>query len=283
MQLSAVAVCLAVAASMFTTAGNEASTCTENQQAHNLCWFDGGQLHFAGEQTTGGGASGAGQSASSGAPVVEVDPAIAAGWARYYDRISSDPALSALCAAMAESDRACVAPVAEPGDPPAAAPADPITIEDLASFEPIVGELVVEPDGWGVVGTPTNFYATAESHTMQGDLFGAPVTVRWTPTSYAFDYGDGTTETTEASGRAWQGTEEQWTETATSHTYADRDDATATLTVTFTAEVDAGGGWFAVPGSLPVQAPPVEVKVFEVDTVLTDGDCRAHPTAPGCG
>ncbi|WP_188715228.1 hypothetical protein [Agrococcus terreus] len=160
---------------------------------------------------------------------------------------------------------------------------DPITIEDLAAFRPIVGELVVEPDGWGVVGTPTNFYATAESHTMQGDLLGSAVTVRWTPTTYAFDYGDGTTQTTEGSGAAWSGTGEQWTETSTSHAYSSRDDVTASLTVTFTAEVDAGGGWFQVPGSLPVEAPAVPVKVFEVDTVLTAGDCAAAPTAPGCG
>lgn len=162
-------------------------------------------------------------------------------------------------------------------------PADPITIEDLAAFRPIVGELVVEPDGWGVVGTPTNFYATAESHTMQGDLLGSAVTVRWTPTTFAFDYGDGTTQTTEGSGAAWSGTGEQWTETSTSHAYSSRDDVTASLTVTFTAEVDAGGGWFQVPGSLPVEAPAVPVKVFEVDTVLTAGDCAAAPTAPGCG
>ncbi|MGC5076565.1 PKD domain-containing protein [Agrococcus sp. DT81.2] len=158
-----------------------------------------------------------------------------------------------------------------------------ITINDLAQFRPIVGELVVEPDGWGVVGTPTNFYATAEAHTMAGELFDMPIEVRWTPSSYVFDYGDGTTESTEASGTAWRGTEESWTETATSHVYAERSDVTASLTVVFTAEVDAGGGWFAVPGTLPVDAPSVGVKVFEVDTVLTNGDCMANPSAAGCG
>lgn len=159
----------------------------------------------------------------------------------------------------------------------------PITMSDLAQFRPLVGELVVEPDGWGVVGTPTNFYATAETHTMDGELFDAPIEVRWTPTSYAFDYGDGTVETSDASGTAWRGTEESWTETATSHVYAERSDVTASLTVVFTAEVDAGGGWFAVPGTLPVEAPSVGVKVFEVDTVLTNGDCMANPQAAGCG
>jgi len=170
-----------------------------------------------------------------------------------------------------------------PGQAVAAAGVAPINLADLAQFRPIVGELVVEPDGWGVVGTPTNFYATAETHTMDGELFDAPIEVRWTPTSYVFDYGDGTTETSDASGTAWSGTDESWTETETSHAYAERDDVTASLTVVFTAEVDAGGGWFSVPGTLPVEAPPVSVKIFEVETVLTNGDCMANPSAPGCG
>lgn len=159
----------------------------------------------------------------------------------------------------------------------------PITISDLARFTPLVGELMVEPDGWGVVGTPTNFYATAETHTMDGELFDAPIEVRWTPSAYRFDYGDGTVEETQASGSAWSGPAESWTETTTSHTYADREDVTASVTVIFTAEVDTGAGWFAVPGSLPVDAPSVSVKLFDVDTVLTNGDCMANPSAAGCG
>ncbi|MFA4841716.1 MAG: hypothetical protein WC580_08410 [Agrococcus sp.] len=188
-----------------------------------------------------------------------------------------------MAAAAPGLDRCAVLVATGPGAAPASAAAPAITLSDLAQFRPIVGELVVEPDGWGVVGTPTNFYATAQTHTMDGELFDMPIEVRWTPSSYVFDYGDGTTETSEASGTAWSGTEESWTETATSHVYAERSDVTASLTVVFTAEVDAGGGWFAVPGSLPVDAPSVGVKVFEVDTVLTNGDCMANPSAAGCG
>lgn len=191
-----------------------------------------------------------------------------------------ESALSPLCLAFAEMGRECIEVV--DNRPGAAEVGLPISLADLAQFRPVVGELVVEPDGWGVVGTPTNFYATAETHTMDGELFDAPIEVRWTPTSYVFDYGDGRTETSDASGTAWSGTDESWTETETSHTYAARDDVTASLTVVFTAEVDAGGGWFSVPGTLPVDAPPVSVKIFEVETVLTNGDCMANPSAPGC-
>ncbi len=187
------------------------------------------------------------------------------------------------CIDMGEDPAVCPPPPPPPGEPLPEAAADPITMSDLAAFRPLVGELVVEPDGWGVVGTPTNFYATAEAHTMDGELFDVPIRVRWTPSSYVFDYGDGSVEETEASGAAWRGPEESWTETATSHAYATTDDVRASVTVVFTAEVDAGGGWFAVPGTLPVEAPAVDVKVFEVDTVLTNGDCMANPSGAGCG
>ncbi|MGM1029327.1 MAG: hypothetical protein ACQEWM_05560 [Actinomycetota bacterium] len=191
------------------------------------------------------------------------------------------PPLIPLCDAFAQMGRDCIGVI--DNRPGAAEVGQPITISDLAQFRPVVGELIVEPEGWGVVGTPTNFYATAETHTMPGELFDTPIQVRWTPTSYVFDYGDGTVETSEASGAAWRGTEESWTETATSHAYSARDDVVASLSVVFTAEVDAGAGWFSVPGTLPVAAPAVAVKVFEVETVLTAGDCTANPTAAGCG
>jgi hypothetical protein len=44
----------------------------------------------------------------------------------------------------------------------------------------------------GIVGMPMNFVATAGVHEQAGTLFDLPVTVRFTPTSYRFIYGDGT-------------------------------------------------------------------------------------------
>lgn len=259
----------------------DAPTCTPWQVAQGRCALEAGsgELVVGGSivrpapppDEDGGGGSGAGAAPAPG---------------------GADPNLDAPCQEWTDVPGLCfrhfitLPPPSESEDAPPAPVADavrPITMADIERFTPIVGELVVEPEGWGVVGTPTNFYATAETHTMDGELFDSPIRVRWTPSSYIFDYGDGTVEETEASGSAWRGTEESWTETATSHTYSSTDDVTASVTVVFTAEVNAGAGWFAVPGTLPVEAPGVSVKVFEVDTVLTDGDCMANPTAPGCG
>lgn len=233
-------------------------------------WFDGDAL-YAGEQRL---IPGEGEKPGASGEFVDWS----ALWEAYLAALYAD----CMADAPAGLGRCDVVIVDRRADAPPLVP-DPITMSDLAAFRPLVGELIVEPDGWGVVGTPTNFYATAETHTMSGELFDVPIEVRWTPTSYVFHYGDGTLETSDASGTPWRGTEESWTETSTSHTYASREDVTASLTVVFTAEVDAGGGWFPVPGTLPVAAPSVPVKLFEVGTVLTDGDCMANPMAAGCG
>lgn len=202
-------------------------------------------------------------------------------WQAYIDALVQ-ACLDAASGPLEEARCNDMVVVRGPGAPPEAG-APVITMSDLARFTPIVGELVVEPDGWGVVGTPTNFYATATTHTMDGELFDTPIQVRWTPSSFVFDYGDGAVEETAASGAAWRGADESWTETATSHAYSSTDDVHASVTVVFTAEVDAGSGWFSVPGTLPVEAPAVSVKIFEVETVLTEGDCMANPSAAGCG
>lgn len=267
----------AIGAAFLTASGPPADPCTDLDLWSGHCFIDprsgevvvGGSLIHPGIGPAEPGAGGS----TIAAPNEEAERA----WRAYLQMLHDR------CVAMGENVDECPPPPPPPGEPLEAESFDPITMSDLAAFRPLVGELVVEPDGWGVVGTPTNFYATAETHTMSGELFDVPIEVRWTPTSYVFDYGDGTSETSTASGTAWHGPEEAWTETATSHTYASRDDVTASLTVAFTAEVDAGGGWFPVPGTLSVAAPSVAVKIFEVGTVLTNGDCMANPMAAGCG
>ena len=263
------------------SAGPGGGACDELDLANGECFID----PATGELVVGGslihpGIGPAEPGAGEGEAIIAApNPEAERAWRAYLQ------ALHDRCIDMGEDPAECPPPPPPPGEPldPVTQPVDPIMLSDLAAFRPLVGELVVEPDGWGVVGTPTNFYATAQTHTMTGQLFDVPIEVRWTPTSYVFDYGDGTSETSTASGSPWRGPEESWTETTTSHTYASRDDVTASLTVVFTAEVDAGGGWFPVPGTLPVAAPSVGVKIFEVGTVLTNGDCMANPTAAGCG
>lgn len=172
------------------------------------------------------------------------------------------------------------------GDLELCAPADSttetLTIADLASFTPAVGELVVQPENWGVLGIPTNFVATATEHVQQGTLLGQPIEVRWRPAAFTFDYGDGTVVTTTDAGAMWQSSDDDWTVTSTSHQYAERGEYTATVTITFEADIATGTGWATVPGTLDLAAPAEPVQVFEVQTVLTRGDCIDYPDDPGC-
>lgn len=198
-------------------------------------------------------------------------------------------------------DLACTAPVTAPGsaplpgaeqaeqepvdpDPAPAAP-DPTTatIDDVAQFAPSAPQVVGEPDGFGVVGMPTNFVVAATEHTVDGEIFDVPVTVRFTPVSFVFDYGDGTTRETRTPGRSWQELDvPQFSATDTSHSYSAPGEYSAGVTIRYVAEADAGGGWFAVPGTLAIDAPSTLIRVVDVDTALVQRTCDEDPSGPGC-
>lgn len=186
------------------------------------------------------------------------------------------------CVAMAEDQAQCMPPPGDPVEPADDDAISPITIDDLVGFTPAVGELIVQPENWGVLGIPTNFVATATDHVQQGTLLGQPIEVRWRPMAFTFDYGDGIVVTTTDAGAMWQSSDDDWTATATSHEYQERGEYTATVTITFEADIATGTGWATVPGTLDLAAPAEGVQVFEVQTVLTRGDCIEYPDDPGC-
>jgi hypothetical protein len=129
------------------------------------------------------------------------------------------------------------------------------TLSDVASFAPASAPFVDEPDGVGIVGMPMNFVATAGVHEQAGTLFDLPVTVRFTPTSYRFIYGDGTSRDSPTGGRTWAALgRAQFSATDTSHAYAARGTYTATATVRYAAQANFGNGWIDVPGLLDI--PP---------------------------
>jgi hypothetical protein len=168
-----------------------------------------------------------------------------------------------------------------PVEPPEGTSA--ITIADLATFSPAPVQPIAEPGNVGIAGMPANFVANATTHTQTGTLFGAPVTVRFTPAGYDFHYGDGSTSTLTTGGRTWAALgQPQFTATATSHVYRARGTYTADVTVRYTAEVDLGTGWFTVAGELTAPGPTQQIRVFEAHTALVAHTCTENPTAPGC-
>ncbi len=158
-----------------------------------------------------------------------------------------------------------------------------ITITDLARFAPAGTPLSGEPDNLGVAGLPTNFVASASVQTQNGDLFGFPIRVRFTPATYSFHYGDGATDSGSEGGTSWASLgQAQFTPTDTSHTYAERGTYDARVDVAYTAEIDLGGGWFSVAGQLSTTGPAQEIRIFEAHTALVANTCAERPSAPGC-
>lgn len=159
----------------------------------------------------------------------------------------------------------------------------PITIDDLAQFAPAPVTATAEPGNVGVAGMPTNFVAAVSAQTRTGTLLGRPVTVRFTPMSVTFEHGDGTSSTSPDGGRTWAALgQTSFTPTATSHTYSQRGTYTTRTTVHYTAEVDVGGGWFAVPGELAIDGASRQIRVYEATTALVARTCLERPAAVGC-
>ena len=172
----------------------------------------------------------------------------------------------------------------KPKQPAASGPRTP-TLRDLASFRPATPTLTVEPGGFGIVGRPTNVVASARTQTLTGRLFDLPVTVRFTPAAYRFDYGDGTTRTTPTGGTTWkQGDAPLFTRTTTSHTYTRKAQVTARATIAYTAQVSFTGypGWYDVTGYVLATTPGHRFPLYNARTVLVEHTCDEDPHGPGC-
>jgi hypothetical protein len=183
------------------------------------------------------------------------------------------PGLS--CLLHTFNDPSCLP--AEPG-------VGPITIRDIASFIPTPGRQQMQPDGWTVAGLDTNFYAITEQHVVPGTLLGRPADVRFTPTAFHWNYGDGTSATKPTKGGTWQALGlAEFDPTPTSHVYEGLGDYTISLSITFSAEYRFdGSAWRGVVGTLTLPANDLYLRVGTAKTVLVEHDCLANPSGPGC-
>lgn len=176
----------------------------------------------------------------------------------------------------------CAVDPTRPEDP-AAAPVV-VTLRDIASFRPAAPGNGMEPAGWAVEGLPANFVAAASVQVVSGTLLGQPADVRFTPIGYRWSHSDGAVVDSATPGATWAALGQgEFTETVTSHVYATAGEYTVDVAATLRAEYRfAGSPWRAIAGTLAVAGAPQRVLVGEFDTVLTQGDCNAHPDAPGC-
>lgn len=183
-----------------------------------------------------------------------------------------------------DPDHACLTSFIDPASC-GTAPAPPtVSIADVATFAPSLAAAMSEPGGWAIVGLPVNLVGPSGPVTVEGTLLGGPAQVRFTPTVWHWDLGDGATASVSTPGASW--TDLGLTEfsgTATSHVYSAPGIHRVSLAVDVIAEYRIGGGaWSPVPGMLTVPVSGFDLVVATADTVLVDRDCLAAPAGPGC-
>lgn len=166
----------------------------------------------------------------------------------------------------------------EPGDS-----SDPvvITMRDVAQFQPAASELIIEPNGWGIVHRPVNVFTDADVHTTTGTVLGQPVTIDWIPVSFTVDYGDGTRLTYTNPGESWSESE-AWATTETSHVYTETGDYIVSASVEYMAIVHVGGNPVPVDGTIDVDTGSEAISIYWVKTRIVRGDCIEYPLDPGC-
>ena len=144
-----------------------------------------------------------------------------------------------------------------------------ITSRDLTTFTPATPVLNMEPNGWGILNKPTNFWITAEPHTLTGTLFDRPVAVDFSPTGVHWDFGDGNAWRTQTLGESWSqlGFPELST-TATSNIYTSRGPFVVTATVSYSAVVHIDGRSITVQGEVTTSTQSVAFELFESSSVL---------------
>lgn len=168
---------------------------------------------------------------------------------------------------------------------PPGAPGNPtLSIHDLKNFPVTPGTDHMEPNGWMIVGLDTNFYSVVGVEIVNGTLLGQPASVRFTPISWHWTYGDGRLATHTTPGTTWaaQGIPE-FDPTPTSHSYTAEGTYFIDLSITFRAEYKyATGNWTPVVGTITLPANRLEATAGDAKTVLVNHDCTQNPTGPGC-
>ncbi|MBX3098764.1 MAG: hypothetical protein KF761_04225 [Salinibacterium sp.] len=160
----------------------------------------------------------------------------------------------------------------------------PVTLADIAAFRPVPPVDHMQPNGWTIAGLDTNFYATGGTHIRDGQLLGQPASVRFTPVSWHWAYGDGAHATRSQPGSTWSAQSiPEFDPTPTSHIYTAYGTYSIDLDVTYTAEYRYGGGpWTPIAGTLNLPANRLQITVGNAKTVLVNHNCTIHPSGPGC-
>lgn len=155
-------------------------------------------------------------------------------------------------------------------------------LDDLSRLVPYAPPLHADNGGRGIRRAHTNFYTDAFTLIHQSTTDGQTTLIRATPIEYHWDYGDGTTRTTEVAGSSQS---EFNVETATSHQYEETGTYTVTLSTVYMGEYSLDGGqtWIPIDGTITRESDPLQADIFRTVTRNVADDCVENPSAWGCG
>jgi len=124
------------------------------------------------------------------------------------------------------------------------------------------------PNGKTLVGLETIFSTKADPFTRTLTLLGQQVTLRIEPSSFLWHHGDGTSQTTDWAGKAWDHDSPDIQGYLT-HTFEHTGTVSPSVEVTWSAQYRVGrGAWQPVNGTVTRAGGPVPLQVLEGQPVL---------------
>ncbi|NEA31893.1 PKD domain-containing protein [Streptomyces sp. SID13031] len=123
----------------------------------------------------------------------------------------------------------------------------------------------VQPAGRTLVNLDTIVYTNKyKVYSQTVTVLGFPVEVQAAPTSYTWNFGDGTTLTTTTPGSPYPSKE-------ITHKYMKKGAVNLTLTVGYEARYNVAGTGFRYIGMVPITGPATALQVREAVPVLVGG------------
>lgn len=147
------------------------------------------------------------------------------------------------------------------------------TAEDFRRLPLTPPPLTIQPArAEHLVNMPTIVYTTPTAQLLTTDLLGYPVEVEATPTTYTWDFGDGTVLTTTTPGHPYPDHD-------VAHPYAHPGTYTISLTTTFTGRYRLAGTttWATVTGTATTTTTSPPITAVEAPTHLVTADCHQRP------
>lgn len=135
------------------------------------------------------------------------------------------------------------------------------------------------PKDWAVIGKSAAFWTDAGTSYIDMTLLTYAVTVKVTPETFYWDFGDSTGGTTSKTGsKPLPGAEP-----TIGHDYQKTGAKTVGMTAKFSGEFSVDGGpWLPIDGFAHVASNEISIDVYRFHRYLVDGDCYMNPQGPDC-